>query len=138
MWAMSWRYSRRLAWVLAPVVLTLYVATFYCRYHYLTDTVVGIATAAAATVASPLLSKGWFALNGAEIPGYFEREFGITDALCRKVLAEAMTKGGEYADLFFEHTISNYLILEDGSRMGDLSSQSPVGTRASSCRRRTV
>ncbi len=72
------------------------------------------ATAAAATVASPLLSKGWYALSGAEPPGYFEREFGITDALCRKVLAEALAKGGDYADLFFEHTISNFLILEDG------------------------
>ncbi len=72
------------------------------------------ATAATVTVASPLLSRGWYTLPGAEIPGYFEREFGITDAMCRKVLAEAMAKGGEYADLFFEHTISNYLILEDG------------------------
>ena len=41
-------------------------------------------TAAAATAATPLLSKGWLALPAAEEPGYFEREFGITDALCRK------------------------------------------------------
>jgi len=56
MWVMSWRYSRRLAWVLAPVILTLYVATFYCRYHYLTDTIVGIATAAAALAVAPRLT----------------------------------------------------------------------------------
>ena len=59
MWVMCWRYSRRLAWVLAPVILTLYVATFYCRYHYLTDTVVGIATAAAALAATPGLMRWW-------------------------------------------------------------------------------
>jgi membrane-associated phospholipid phosphatase len=59
MWAMSWRYSRRLAWVLTPVILTLYVATFYCRYHYLTDTLVGIATAAAALAAAPGLMRWW-------------------------------------------------------------------------------
>jgi membrane-associated phospholipid phosphatase len=59
MWVMSWRYSRRLAWVLAPVILTLYVATFYCRYHYLTDTVVGIATAAAALALTPWLTRWW-------------------------------------------------------------------------------
>jgi membrane-associated phospholipid phosphatase len=59
MWAMSWRYSRRLAWLLVPVVLTLYVATFYCRYHYLTDTVVGIATAAAALAVAPGLMRWW-------------------------------------------------------------------------------
>ena len=60
MWAMSWRYSRRLAWVLAPVVLTLYVATFYCRYHYLTDAVFGIATAVAALAVTPRLMRWWW------------------------------------------------------------------------------
>jgi TldD protein len=73
------------------------------------------AAAAAGTVAVPtILSKGWYGLARAEGPGYFEREFGVTDALCRKVLAEALAKGGDFADLYFEHTISNYLILEDG------------------------
>jgi hypothetical protein len=51
---------------------------------------------------------------GRDSPGYFEREFGITDGLCRKVLAEALAKGGDYSDLYFEHTISNFLILQDG------------------------
>ncbi len=72
--------------------------------------------AAAGTVAVPsMLSRGWFDLPArAGEPGYFEREFGITDALCRKVLTEALSKGGDFADLYFEHTISNYLMLEDG------------------------
>ena len=47
-------------------------------------------------------------------PGFFESEFGITDGLCQKVLSKALSKGGDFADLFFEHTISNYVILEDG------------------------
>jgi TldD protein len=34
--------------------------------------------------------------------------------MCRNVLAKALAKGGDFADLYFEHTISNYLILEDG------------------------
>jgi TldD protein len=72
------------------------------------------ATAAAATAATPLLSRAWFGLSGAEAPAYFEREFGITEALCSKVLAEALSKGGDFADLYFEHTVSNTLILEDG------------------------
>ncbi len=75
------------------------------RYFIKTGT-----TAAAAA----MLSRGWYALARADAPGYFEREFGITDALCRKVLAEALSKGGDFADLYFDHTISNYLILEDG------------------------
>jgi TldD protein len=70
---------------------------------------------AAATVAVPtILPRGWYALAQAGSPGYFEREFGVTDALCQKVLGEALAKGGDFADLYFEHTISNYLILEDG------------------------
>lgn len=70
--------------------------------------------AAAAGLALPLLPAGWYALAGAGEPGYFEKEFGITDVLCRKVLAQALSRGGDYADLFFEHTISNTLSLEDG------------------------
>jgi TldD protein len=73
------------------------------------------ATAAAATLAVPtILPRGWDIFAQAEAAGYFEREFGITEAACRKVLAKALARGGDFADLFFEHTISNYLILEDG------------------------
>ena len=71
-------------------------------------------TTASAAAAVPVLTGGWHKLLGAESPGYFEREFGITDALCRKVLAAALAKGGDYADLYFEHTIGNWIILEDG------------------------
>ena len=59
MWAMSWRYSRRLAWILAPIILTLYIATFYCRYHYLTDAIAGIATAVVALAVTPRLMRWW-------------------------------------------------------------------------------
>ncbi len=59
LWAMTWKYRRGLFWLLTPVVLTLYAATFYCRYHYLTDTVAGIATAIAALLATPPLLRWW-------------------------------------------------------------------------------
>jgi len=73
-------------------------------------------TAAAADfkAATPLLPQGWYGLDRANSPGYFEREFGVTDLLCRKVLAKALSRGGDFADLFFEHTVSNWIILEDG------------------------
>jgi TldD protein len=71
-------------------------------------------TTAGAAAAVPVLTGGWHNLMGAEKPGYFEREFGITDALCRKVLAAALARGGDYADLYFEHTIGNWIVLEDG------------------------
>jgi TldD protein len=71
-------------------------------------------TTAGAAAALPVLSGGWQHLVGADMPGYFEREFGVSDALCRKVLAASLARGGDYADLYFEHTIGNWIILEDG------------------------
>lgn len=45
---------------------------------------------------------------------YFQKEFGIDESLCRKLLAKALSKGGDFADLYFEFTVSNNLGLEDG------------------------
>lgn len=70
--------------------------------------------AASAAVAAPVLSTGWLSLARADEKGYFESAFGITDELCRRVLAAALSKGGDFADLYFEHTIYNWVGLEDG------------------------
>lgn len=40
--------------------------------------------------------------------------FGVTEGELKKVLATALEKGGNYADLFFEHTFSNSIGLQDG------------------------
>ncbi|MFA9393003.1 MAG: metallopeptidase TldD-related protein [Prolixibacteraceae bacterium] len=40
--------------------------------------------------------------------------FSITTAMLRDVIKTALSKGGDYADLFFEHKIYNNLALEDG------------------------
>lgn len=63
---------------------------------------------------APALSSCSSNMAMARKTGYFESEFGMTDNLCRKVLAEALSKGGDFADLYFEHTINNWVILEDG------------------------
>jgi len=63
---------------------------------------------------APTLTSCISDITQAPKTGYFESEFGITDSMCRKVLAEALSKGGDFADLYFEHTISNWVILEDG------------------------
>jgi TldD protein len=59
------------------------------------------------------------------VPGnYFLKEFGIDSTLCRKLLAKALSKGGDFADLYFEYSVSNYLGLEDGKvnqSYGDIS-----------------
>ncbi|NTU51776.1 MAG: phosphatase PAP2 family protein, partial [Candidatus Aminicenantes bacterium] len=46
-WLMAYRYHRPSFWVLSPVILSLYVSTVYCRYHYVTDSVAGVALALA-------------------------------------------------------------------------------------------
>jgi len=45
--------------------------------------------------------------------GYLDH-FEVTPELLQKVIRTAMEKGGDYADLYFEHTTSNYSSLEDG------------------------
>ncbi|MCA1757371.1 MAG: TldD/PmbA family protein [Bacteroidales bacterium] len=41
--------------------------------------------------------------------------FGVTPEILRKIVSVAMSRGGDYADLFFEHKISNALALQDGT-----------------------
>ncbi|MDP2884232.1 MAG: phosphatase PAP2 family protein [Ignavibacteria bacterium] len=59
MWVMAYRYHRPSFYILTPVVLSLYASTFYARYHYVTDAVVGIAVAFLALAIVPFLIKGW-------------------------------------------------------------------------------
>ncbi len=59
MWMMAYRYHRPSFWILTPVVLSLYVSTFYGRYHYVTDAVAGVATAFLALAVAPLFMKLW-------------------------------------------------------------------------------
>ncbi len=63
--------------------------------------------------------------SGGQLAGnYFLNEFGIDESICRKLLAKALSKGGDFADLYFEYAVSNYLGLEDGKvnqSYGDIS-----------------
>jgi membrane-associated phospholipid phosphatase len=59
MWVMAFRYHRPSFYILTPIILSLYVSTFYCRYHYVTDAVIGIAVAFLALALVPILIKWW-------------------------------------------------------------------------------
>jgi len=41
-WLYAYRNSRRLFWLLSPLVLSLWASTVYLRYHYLVDVVAGL------------------------------------------------------------------------------------------------
>jgi hypothetical protein len=43
MWIMAFRCRRTWAWLLAPLMLSLYAATVYGRFHYVTDVITGVA-----------------------------------------------------------------------------------------------
>jgi TldD protein len=45
--------------------------------------------------------------------GYFSR-FGVDETLIARTLAVALSRGGEWADLFFQHRVATSLSLEDG------------------------
>ncbi|MBN1399156.1 MAG: phosphatase PAP2 family protein [Bacteroidetes bacterium] len=58
-WVTVYRYHRPSFWIMTPIVLSLYISTFYCRYHYVTDAVIGIITAFIALAIAPFLMKLW-------------------------------------------------------------------------------
>ena len=59
MWIMAYRYHRPSFYIITPIVLSLYVSTFYGRYHYLTDALVGVAVAFLALKLAPVAISAW-------------------------------------------------------------------------------
>ncbi len=59
MWMMAFRYYRPAFYALIPVILSLYVSTFYGRYHYVTDAVLGVAVAFVALALVPTIVRMW-------------------------------------------------------------------------------
>ncbi|MFA6956891.1 MAG: metallopeptidase TldD-related protein [Thermoanaerobaculia bacterium] len=74
------------------------------------------ATTAAALAVTDLFGLGnAFAGTGPRDGiGYFSR-FGVTETLIKETLGVALSKGGDYADLFFQHRLTNTMALEDGA-----------------------
>jgi TldD protein len=70
--------------------------------------------AAGGLAIAPMLNTPSFASPMIAPKGYFGKEFGVDDQLFRKLLEVALSKGGDYADLYFEHSIENWVTVEDG------------------------
>jgi TldD protein len=45
---------------------------------------------------------------------YFAESFGITEEICGRTIGRALSRGGDYADLFFQHKVRDYVGFEDG------------------------
>ena len=72
----------------------------------------GITAAGSLMIPSLLQSCKGSALSG-NFSTYLDH-FEVSPELLKKVIRTAMSKGGDYADLYFEHTLNNYSNLEDG------------------------
>ena len=59
MWLMAHRYVRTAFYVLAPAIISIYVSTFFLRFHYLSDTVAGVLTALLVMIVAPAFPKAW-------------------------------------------------------------------------------
>jgi len=46
---------------------------------------------------------------------YFADNFGVDEAVVRRAIMAAMSRGGDFADLYFQHEHTNYIGLEDGA-----------------------
>ena len=55
------------------------------------------------------------ALSGDEaVKQLFEAEMGIDQSVVHKLLSEALRRGGDFADLHFEYSTRNSVVMEDG------------------------
>ena len=70
-------------------------------------------TAAGSMIIPPIFNscKGTVLSDNAES---YLNHFEVSRELMQKVISAAMEKGGDYADLYFEHTLDNTSALEDG------------------------
>lgn len=73
----------------------------------------GSTAVAGSMLLPPLLSSCTNKQVSADMLSYL-KHFEVNPVMLQKVISEALSKGGDYADLFFEHKISNTLALEDG------------------------
>ena len=96
---------------------------------------IGLGAATLASTALPdalldLASAAAASTGPTEGIGYFAR-FGVTEKMLRDGLGAALSRGADYADLFFQHRVSNGLGLEDGEvNRASTSVELGVGVRA--------
>ena len=73
----------------------------------------GSAVAAGSMILPPFMQSCQNVQISENVKSYLDH-FEVSTEMLQKVIATAMSKGGDYADLFFEHKTSNSLGLEDG------------------------
>lgn len=88
----------------------------YSRREFINRVGKGAAITAALTGFSPHALKSMEQKTGTnmKLNDYFDH-FGVNQQIINEVLSTALSKGGDYADVYFQHNISNYVGLEDNA-----------------------
>ena len=73
----------------------------------------GSAVVAGSVILPPFMQSCQNVKISENVKSYLDH-FEVSAEMLQKVVAAAMSKGGDYADLFFEHKISNNISLQDG------------------------
>jgi TldD protein len=73
----------------------------------------GGAAAAGAVILPPFLGSCSNLQISTDVKNYLDH-FEVSTGMLQKAIAKAMSRGGDYADLFFEHKTTRSLALEDG------------------------
>ena len=89
----------------------------FSRRDFLKKSSTGVAAAVVIPqFLGPSVSKV-FAAPAAEdmtLNDYYEH-FGVNEGLIRQVMSEALSRGGDYSDVYFEHSVTSYVGLEDNA-----------------------
>ncbi len=86
----------------------------YNRREFIkTGGMVMLGSLAAPSLLGSTLSNG--AIDQAVSIPFALEHFGVSDSDLKKVLTAALEKGGDYADLYFEHSFRNNIGLQDGA-----------------------
>jgi TldD protein len=72
----------------------------------------------------PEAGSAWAAAGSPSGAAGFLERFQVTEAMIREIMADALSRGGDYCDLYFQHQISHSIGLEDKAvnrAFGDIS-----------------
>lgn len=86
------------------------------RRQFIRKTAAGAAVLSVPLVLGPSVSRALTLPAGEKMraENYLEH-FGVSTETMNAVMQTALSKGGDYCDLYFQHAITNYVMLEDGA-----------------------
>ena len=88
-WLYAFRNSRKLFWILSPLIISLFASTVYLRYHYLVDVVAGLILAPCCFLLANTMFKHW-----GELQLSLPLPEGLASRLGPRQSAEVSGKGG--------------------------------------------